>query len=352
MNSQNYSDQIYNGIVSHYNESKHYGFIEGEDNNSYYFFVDTKALKQKNIELRKQNQTKKYRLKFCAGDEIQFKIRTINDKSEAYDIEYIRNVKRELLVAESEEKQVLSGYLKQIDGNKFFVKHISTYIFIPIKISNNEIDIDSVYAQRLNQLVQFKLEHQNKIEKLSAILVDREFGEDWRKVKEAYNTQKIIRGHIKSRTKGGMIVDIFGIDAFLPGSQIDANPIRDYDVFVDKTMEFKIIKIYENSNNIVVSHKSIIESQIEKQKNHILPNLEKGRVLDGIVKNITDYGAFIDLGGVDGLIHISDLSWEKVSHPKDIVTLGKKIKVMILNFDEEKKRIALGLKQLTSNNAR
>ena len=169
----------------------------------------------------------------------------------------------------------------------------------------------------------------------------------WDRVNEALESEEIVKGFVKCRTKGGMIVDIFGIEAFLPGSQIDVKPIRDYDVFVNKTMEFKVVKINQEFKNVVVSHKALIEAELELQKKEIIGKLEKGQVLEGIVKNITSYGVFIDLGGVDGLIHITDLSWGRVNHPEEIVTLDQKINVGILDFDDEKKRIALGLKQLT-----
>jgi small subunit ribosomal protein S1 len=169
----------------------------------------------------------------------------------------------------------------------------------------------------------------------------------WERVNQALKDDEIVKGYVKCRTKGGMIVDIFGIEAFLPGSQIDVKPIRDYDVFVDKTMEFKVVKINEEYHNVVVSHKALIEEELEQQKKEIIAKLEKGQVLEGIVKNITTYGVFIDLGGVDGLIHITDLSWGRVTHPEEVVTLDEKINVVILDFDDEKKRIALGLKQLT-----
>ena len=169
----------------------------------------------------------------------------------------------------------------------------------------------------------------------------------WSRVNEAFDTGEIIKGYVKSRTKGGLIVDVFGIEAFLPGSQIDVKPIRDYDVFVDKTMEFRIVKINNEYKNIVVSHKALIEDEIEAQKAEIISHLEKGQVLEGTVKNITSYGVFVDLGGVDGLIHITDISWGRISSPEEIVKLDEKIKVVILDFDEAKKRIALGLKQLT-----
>ncbi|MBP5306477.1 MAG: 30S ribosomal protein S1 [Paludibacteraceae bacterium] len=169
----------------------------------------------------------------------------------------------------------------------------------------------------------------------------------WARVNEALQNDEIIKGYIKCRTKGGMIVDVFGIEAFLPGSQIDVKPIRDYDIFVGKTMEFKVVKINEEFKNVVVSHKALIEAELEAQKKEIISHLEKGQVLEGTVKNITNYGVFIDLGGVDGLIHITDLSWGRVSHPEEVVSLDQKLNVVILDFDDEKKRIALGLKQLT-----
>lgn len=168
----------------------------------------------------------------------------------------------------------------------------------------------------------------------------------WERINEALEKDEIIKGYIKCRTKGGMIVDVFGIEAFLPGSQIDVRPIRDYDIFVGKTMEFKVVKINEEFKNVVVSHKALIEAELEQQKREIIAKLEKGQVLEGTVKNITSYGVFIDLGGVDGLIHITDLSWGRVNHPEEVVQLDQKLNVVILDFDDEKKRIALGLKQL------
>ena len=169
----------------------------------------------------------------------------------------------------------------------------------------------------------------------------------WERVNAALDNEEIIQGYIKCRTKGGMIVDVFGIEAFLPGSQIDVHPIRDYDVFVGKTMEFKVVKINQEFRNVVVSHKALIEAELEAQKKEIISKLEKGQILEGTVKNITSYGVFVDLGGVDGLIHITDLSWGRVSDPHEVVALDQKINVVILDFDDEKKRIALGLKQLT-----
>ena len=171
----------------------------------------------------------------------------------------------------------------------------------------------------------------------------------WDRVNQALENDEIIKGYVKCRTKGGMIVDVFGIEAFLPGSQIDVKPIRDYDVYVDKTMEFKVVKINQEYRNVVVSHKALIEAELEAQKQVIMSKLEKGQILEGVVKNITSYGVFIDLGGVDGLIHITDLSWGRVNHPEEVVALDQKLQVVIIDFDENKKRIALGLKQLSTH---
>merc|ERR1712166_1057584 len=171
----------------------------------------------------------------------------------------------------------------------------------------------------------------------------------WERVNNAHETGEVVNGFVKCRTRGGMIVDVFGIEAFLPGSQIDVKPIRDYDQYVEKTMEFKVVKINHEFKNVVVSHKALIEADIEIQKKEIIGQLEKGQVLEGTVKNITSYGVFIDLGGVDGLIHITDLSWSRINHPSEIVELDAKINVVILDFDEDKSRIQLGLKQLSKH---
>jgi small subunit ribosomal protein S1 len=171
----------------------------------------------------------------------------------------------------------------------------------------------------------------------------------WDRVNAAHDNEEIVNGFVKCRTKGGMIVDVFGIEAFLPGSQIDVKPIRDYDIYVGKTMEFKVVKINHDFKNVVVSHKALIEADIELQKKEIIGKLEKGQVLEGTVKNITSYGVFIDLGGVDGLVHITDLSWNRINHPNEIVELDQKINVVILDFDEAKTRIQLGLKQLSAH---
>ena len=169
----------------------------------------------------------------------------------------------------------------------------------------------------------------------------------WERITDAFERDEVLKGYVRGRTKGGMIVDIYGIDTFLPGSQIDVKPIRDYDVFVGKTMEFKVVKINKEYRNVVVSHKALIEAELEQQKREIISRLEKGQVLEGTVKNLTSYGVFVDLGGVDGLVHITDLSWGRVSHPDEVVHIDQKLNVVILDFDDEKKRIALGLKQLT-----
>ena len=168
----------------------------------------------------------------------------------------------------------------------------------------------------------------------------------WDRVNEAYEKDEIVKGFVKTRTKGGMIVDVFGIEAFLPGSQIDIKPIRDYDQFVGQTIDFKIVKINQEFRNVVVSHKALLEAEQEAKRAELISKLEKGQVLEGVVKNITGYGVFVDLGGVDGLIHITDLSWGRVNHPEEIVALDQKIKVVVLDFNSEQKRIALGLKQL------
>jgi len=181
---------------------------------------------------------------------------------------------------------------------------------------------------------------ENQEDKLGQLLLSHKkarASKSWDRVNEALNTDEIIKGYVKCRTKGGLIVDVFGIEAFLPGSQIDVKPIRDYDVYVGKTMEFKVVKINNEFKNVVVSHKALIEAEIENQKRDIISKLEKGQVLQGTVKNITSYGVFIDLGGVDGLIHITDLSWGRISHPEEIVKLDEPINVVILDFDDEKK---------------
>jgi small subunit ribosomal protein S1 len=201
-----------------------------------------------------------------------------------------------------------------------------------------------------NRFYQFQRKVENQEDKKGQLILSHKkarASRSWDRVNAALENNEVIKGYIKCRTKGGMIVDVFGIEAFLPGSQIDVKPIRDYDIFVDKTMEFKVVKINPEFKNVVVSHKALIEEELEQQKKEIISKLEKGQVLEGVVKNITSYGVFVDLGGVDGLIHITDLSWGRIQHPDEVVKLDDKINVVILDFDDDKKRIALGLKQLT-----
>jgi ribosomal protein S1 len=342
------SPKIHIGVVTYYNNRKHFGFIEDEDNNSRYFFIDIVQSKAKNKELKQLKQTK-IKTKFHEGDEVNYKLRLVNDKEEVYDIEYIRNTKRQSILNEAIEKQILLGYLKQID-DKFFVKHIPTYIFIPLKILPVEIDIEEIYSQRINQIIQFKLERTEEIDRLSAYLVDRKFDYRYDELKRAYYNDEPVTGQIVRKVKGGMIVEIYGIETFLPASQIDIKSIRDYSLYIGQSMEFKIIKINVDLANVVVSRRVIIESQLEEQRKQIIPKLEIGQIFKGTVKNIKKYGAFIDLGGVDGLIHISDLSYERVTNIEDIISLGQKIDVVILNFDNDKKHIALGFKQLMDTN--
>ena len=213
---------------------------------------------------------------------------------------------------------------------------ISEFRYNPELKAGDKVD---VYVEsKENKVGQLSLSH-HKARALTA----------WNRVNSALENDEIIKGYVKCRTKGGLIVDVFGIEAFLPGSQIDVKPIRDYDVYVAKTMEFKVVKINHEFKNVVVSHKALIEAELEQQKKEIISKLEKGQVLEGTVKNITSYGVFIDLGGVDGLIHITDLSWGRINHPEEIVKLDQKLNVVILDFDNDKKRIALGLKQLQAH---
>ena len=242
----------------------------------------------------------------------------------------------------AKDNEVVTGVVKSITKREVRVDigmksdaiiPISEFRYNPDLKEGDEVE---VYIESLeDKNGQLKLSHKKACQTRS-----------WDRVNQALENDEIIKGYVKSRTKGGMIVDVFGIEAFLPGSQIDVRPIRDYDVFVDKTMEFKVVKINQEYKNVVVSHKALIEAELEAQKKEIISKLEKGQVLEGKVKNITPYGVFVDLGGVDGLVHITDLSWGRVSDPREVVQLEQDIKVVILDFDNEKKRIALGLKQL------
>ena len=242
----------------------------------------------------------------------------------------------------AKENEVVTGTVKSISKREVRVDiGMKSDAIIPVSEFRYNPDLKvgdevEVYIETLeDKNGQLRLSHKKACQTRS-----------WDRVNEALEKDEIIKGYVKSRTKGGMIVDVFGIEAFLPGSQIDVRPIRDYDVFVDKTMEFKVVKINQEFKNVVVSHKALIEAELEQQKKEIISKLEKGQVLEGKVKNITPYGVFVDLGGVDGLVHITDLSWGRVSDPREVVELDQDIKVVIIDFDDEKKRIALGLKQL------
>ncbi|MDE7414664.1 MAG: 30S ribosomal protein S1 [Muribaculaceae bacterium] len=242
----------------------------------------------------------------------------------------------------AKENEVVTGTVKSISKREVRVDiGMKSDAIIPVSEFRYNPDLKvgdevEVYIETLeDKNGQLRLSHKKACQTRS-----------WDRVNEALQNDEVIKGYVKSRTKGGMIVDVFGIEAFLPGSQIDVRPIRDYDVFVDKTMEFKVVKINQEYKNVVVSHKALIEAELEQQKKEIISKLEKGQVLEGKVKNITPYGVFVDLGGVDGLVHITDLSWGRVSDPREVVELDQDIKVVIIDFDNEKKRIALGLKQL------
>lgn len=242
----------------------------------------------------------------------------------------------------AKENEVVTGIVKSINKREVRVDigmksdaiiPISEFRYNPDLKEGDEVE---VYIETLeDKNGQLRLSHKKACQTRS-----------WDRVNEALQNDEVINGYVKSRTKGGMIVDVFGIEAFLPGSQIDVRPIRDYDVFVGKNMEFKVVKINQEYKNVVVSHKALIEAELEQQKKEIISKLEKGQVLEGKVKNITNYGVFVDLGGVDGLVHITDLSWGRVSDPHEVVELDQDIKVVIIDFDNEKKRIALGIKQL------
>ena len=253
---------------------------------------------------------------------------------------------------------------KRQELTNLYGKNTSQSLGIEIKEKDGKRVSNNIFVTDANNYVRFVDKNNPELKKGDTVEVYVENQEDkdgslvlshkkaralrsWDRVNEALEKDEIIKGYIKCRTKGGMIVDVFGIEAFLPGSQIDVKPIRDYDIYVGKTMEFKVVKINQEFKNVVVSHKALIEAELEQQKKDIISKLEKGQILEGVVKNITSYGVFIDLGGVDGLIHITDLSWGRVSHPEEVVHLDQKLQVVILDFDDERKRIALGLKQLT-----
>jgi DNA-directed RNA polymerase subunit E'/Rpb7 len=338
------SSEIYTGIVTYYNTRKYFGFIKGEENGSCYFYIDINQTKAKNEELMKLKQSR-IRTIFFEWDEVNYKVRTVNGKKEAYDIEYLGNAKRQAIIDEAIEKQTLSGYLKHID-DKYFVKHIPTYIFIPLTILPVETDIEETYSKRNNQLVQFKIEKPGKIDKISAYLADRKINPVYGELKKAYDNDELVTGKITKQVKGGLIVEFGGIETFLPSSQIDVRPVRDSSQYVGQTMDFKIIKISVEFANVILSRQPIVKFQLEEQRIRTFSELEVGQVVEGTVENIKKYGAFINIDGAYGLIHISDLSHERVTNIEDIISLGQKINVMILDIDHEKKHISLGFKQL------
>lgn len=286
-----------------------------------------------------------------------------------------------LLIAEEEEETIFdwdayeAGYGSRSEEHKTIEKLYEATLVtsvehqvvngVVVQITDRDVIIDiSSKSEGVVSINEFRYNPDLKVGDLVEVLVDKQ--EDklgqlvlshrkarsikaWDRVNEAFESEEIVQGYVKARTKGGMIVDVFGLEAFLPGSQIDVKPIRDYDVYVDKTMEFKIVKINHEFKNVVVSHKALIEADLEEQKRKIVGLLEKGQVLEGVVKNITSYGVFVDLGGVDGLVHITDLSWSRINHPSEVVELDQKMNVVILDFDEAKTRIQLGLKQLSAH---
>ncbi len=286
-----------------------------------------------------------------------------------------------LLIAEEEEEAIFdwdayeAGYGSRSEEQKAIEKLYEATLVtsvehqvvngVVVQITDRDVIIDiSSKSEGVVSMNEFRYNPDLKVGDLVEVLVDKQ--EDklgqlvlshrkarsikaWDRVNEAFETEEIVQGYVKARTKGGMIVDVFGLEAFLPGSQIDVKPIRDYDVYVDKTMEFKIVKINHEFKNVVVSHKALIEADLEEQKRKIVGLLEKGQVLEGVVKNITSYGVFVDLGGVDGLVHITDLSWSRINHPSEVVELDQKMNVVILDFDEAKTRSQLGLKQLSAH---
>ena len=258
----------------------------------------------------------------------------------------------------AELEQMYDTTLEDLHENEVFKGQV-------VRITDKEAIVDINFkSEGVISLNEFRYNSDLKVGDIVEVMVDQREDKNgqlilshkkartlnaWDAVNKAHDSQEIVNGYIKARTKGGMIVDVFGIEAFLPGSQIDVKPIRDYEQFVGKTMEFKVVKINPEFKNVVVSHKALIEADIEVQKKEIVAQLEKGQVLEGEVKNITSYGVFVDLGGVDGLIHITDLSWSRINHPSEILEDGQKINVVILDFDEDKSRIQLGIKQLEAH---
>ena len=266
---------------------------------------------------------------------------------------------------EAVDESKLKEFENALEGTVGFVKERDVIEGLVIRITDRDaiIDINSK-SEGVISLNEFRYNSSLAVGDTVEVLVDKREDSSgqlvlshkkarvikaWERVNNAHETGEVVNGFVKCRTRGGMIVDVFGIEAFLPGSQIDVKPIRDYDQYVEKTMEFKVVKINHEFKNVVVSHKALIEADIEIQKKEIIGQLEKGQVLEGIVKNITSYGVFVDLGGVDGLVHITDLSWSRINHPNEVVELDQKLNVVILDFDDSKSRIQLGLKQLSSH---
>ena len=316
--------------------------------------VDNEALENKNIEVQEEQDNPHYHtIETAGGGEAPVEV----TEEEEFDWE---NFEYEQSEYDPQEKK---KYEELYDKTLSTIKEKEVVEGTVVSVTKKEVVVNIGYKSE-GVVSRSELRHRPDIKPGDTIEVYIESQEDkegqlvlshkkartlkaWENVNKAYENDEIIQGYIKCRTKGGMIVDVFGIETFLPGSQIDVKPIRDYDAFVGKTMDFKVVKINHEFRNVVVSHKAIVEEELEQQKKEIISKLEKGQVLEGTVKNITSYGVFIDLGGIDGLIHITDLSWGRVNHPEEIVELDQKLNVVILDFDDEKKRIALGLKQLT-----
>lgn len=266
---------------------------------------------------------------------------------------------------ESIDESQLKSFDEALEGTAGLVDERQVIEGVVVRLTDREVIIDiNAKSEGVISLNEFRYNPNLKVGDTVEVLIDKREDSSgqlvlshrkarvikaWDRVNNAHETGEIVNGFVKCRTKGGMIVDVFGLEAFLPGSQIDVKPIRDYDQFVEKTMEFKVVKVNHEFKNVVVSHKALIEADLESQKREIIGQLEKGQVLEGVVKNITSYGVFVDLGGVDGLIHITDLSWSRINHPSEVVELDQKLNVVILDFDDEKTRIQLGLKQLSQH---
>ncbi len=347
--------------------------------------VENQEVEKKETEIVKETELKKEENETVEEKVAEIEEKIAEKKEETVEEKVVESKKENLAEAKEEPKAVIEeeefdwdNYEKEQDGYSVDErsKYEQMYDGTLSTITENEVVEGSVIAMTPREVVinigyksegivslnEFRYNPELKVGDSVEVYVESQEDKNgqlvlshkkaralksWDRVNESLEKEEVIKGYIKCRTKGGMIVDVFGIEAFLPGSQIDVKPIRDYDIYVGKTMEFKVVKINHEFKNVVVSHKALIEAELEQQKKEIIAKLEKGQVLEGTVKNITSYGVFIDLGGVDGLIHITDLSWGRVSHPEEIVELDQKLNVVILDFDDAKKRIALGLKQLT-----